>query len=157
MEELDRILMENVERILEFLFPQCHEEMTLTGSHVYGYPTEDSDVDFMLLDTHKSYVMDRLNTLNILVEKSEVYDCITIRLGSDIINLLFLDDNNLEAWKYANKAMLALKCCNVYTITYTLMHHKKNRCEMFSAMVTEFGGVPMLYEIDSDEDDGDWE
>lgn len=139
--------------LLKVIFPGYEGEFYPTGSEVYGYPNEQSDVDFMVLDLEgytRRRLVAKLEELETEVESSQYFDCIKFQLFDKKVNLIFLNPVNYKAWKDATKAMKAMKKFHDSqpVLAASVLQDKRFRCKLFQELVTEFGGddVGRVYE-----------
>ena len=67
------LLTQIVQRLVESLHP---EQIILFGSHAYGEPNEDSDVDLLVIMSHKGRNVDQALTIRKRINRSFPLDLI---------------------------------------------------------------------------------
>lgn len=142
-----------LESLLKVMFPNYEGEFYPTGSEVYGYPNEQSDVDFMVLDPEgrlRDRLVARLEELGSEVETSNYFNCIKFPIMDKVVNLIFLGQVNHNAWMKATMAMKAMKKFHEGqpVLDSPILKDKGLRCKLFQELVIEFGGedVGLVYE-----------
>lgn len=142
----------NIENGLKLLFPTVTGvEFFATGSRVYGYPQETSDYDVLVHESFKTKIVNALEKQKIEVTHSNYFNCIKFDFLSIKINIVFMDNRNLEAWKLSTQAMLAFKNF-VEDTSYdakSVLIDKNYRYALFGRFLKQFGGDDAREKYDS--------
>lgn len=132
-----------LELILHSIFSKAGEFVP-TGTQVYGYPTEVSDHDFLVLIPKdfdvKNYIVSKLEENKVKVHHSAVFDCIKFMLTEKLINIIFLDDKNFRAWTKATRAMEVLRNSEEVDVFKTILTDRDKRIALFEIFVLSEGG-----------------